>query len=873
MNDKPVKYIAHSADPQKGVPVQLYSDHIFNVVDAAVHHAKRLCKFITHDHWKGPAFKALILAAEFHDLGKLDALCQKVMLGKLHGKMPNHVDAGVAYTLSKYKETNKLEWLLAAVIIHAHHINLVDKNKTTFDPPVDIFNPNSSNTIVPAKSLRCNTPMSAYAGWEEVRKDFCFQNDPYLSLSDYVDELLNAYEEMHLHSVQTVDNNGFLYEQYFNKEWVSFPEDPKACDEMLSSFVTMKMLLSVLCDSDHEDSALHHDDPYPRRKTTLNIKEVEEAFNQYIKKLQSSSKGDPKRMSVRRRFVNQCRKIDTEFLVAGIYGTVGVGKTLGTMGSAISLAKHHGLDTINYVLPYTALIDQSANKYREVFSSLPNNPEYFVSAIHCCIKSRNLWSRKYANGFNSPINLTTSVNFFDSILQNSTARVAHIHKFAGSVICIEEFHSIAGYEHWPILLTVLYEMAKDFSCRILFSSGTPVAFWELDMIKEMISPQVWDFFTQTPSVVRPTLYKEMLRMEGKRVLKKDLSELTAPKLAKKILSTKGSKMIVVNTRKKAVRYAKYLREYIDHHPLHHGKYKIFVRHSLLAPCDREKQLAEIVEHLRTCKDGVFPILIATQGSDLGLDISFDHGFKEQSSYDSLLQASGRINRECEFNYRSKMYLFRLPRNAFMDADPDPLYDNPLLQHRGKIAKGYLGYRKSQVLIDIRKCTQVANEELADKAKDSAFVEDTGRMFKLYDDLRYGTLGEIFSIINAPSVVVIVNPEIAKKIVSGGKATWMEVQQNSVTLNLSSKDVLRQMEEQKILQIQLAEEEDESILELLEQEQSEKEDGTSGTQSRKSGTKGDLYFWNSKYDPENFGILAGWWDTALPTPDWMTTMMV
>src|ERR1700674_1779801 len=91
-----MSYLAHSARPERGIPEQTYSDHIANVVRDAIANADRAAK---HSPNYGDFLRAAVrLAAEFHDLGKLDDRNQEVLRTN-SGKMLNHVDAGVAHLL------------------------------------------------------------------------------------------------------------------------------------------------------------------------------------------------------------------------------------------------------------------------------------------------------------------------------------------------------------------------------------------------------------------------------------------------------------------------------------------------------------------------------------------------------------------------------------------------------------------------------------------------------------------------------------------------------------------------------------------------------------------------------------------------------
>lgn len=91
-----MRYLAHSARPDRCIPEQEYRDHIENVVVSAIGNAERAAM---HSAKYGDLLRAAVRqAAEFHDLGKLDETNQEVLRIN-SGKMLNHVDAGVAHLL------------------------------------------------------------------------------------------------------------------------------------------------------------------------------------------------------------------------------------------------------------------------------------------------------------------------------------------------------------------------------------------------------------------------------------------------------------------------------------------------------------------------------------------------------------------------------------------------------------------------------------------------------------------------------------------------------------------------------------------------------------------------------------------------------
>ena len=111
--------LAHSSQSKDEIPAQLYAEHIENVIASVVRHAGEL----TADATDGLLLKlAVQLAAEFHDLGKLDPENQAVLSVSSSGRLPmNHVDAGVAHLL---KAPSQLAAQLSAILVFSHHRGL-----------------------------------------------------------------------------------------------------------------------------------------------------------------------------------------------------------------------------------------------------------------------------------------------------------------------------------------------------------------------------------------------------------------------------------------------------------------------------------------------------------------------------------------------------------------------------------------------------------------------------------------------------------------------------------------------------------------------------------------------------------------------------
>src|SRR5438128_1991306 len=113
--------LAHSARPEDGIPVQLYSEHVQAVYYGAAERAGRAAAYSPRF---GTVLRAAVEhAAVWHDLGKLESANQAVLASSSRNPLPlNHCDAGVARLLQE--AANNPARAVAAVLVYAHHVGL-----------------------------------------------------------------------------------------------------------------------------------------------------------------------------------------------------------------------------------------------------------------------------------------------------------------------------------------------------------------------------------------------------------------------------------------------------------------------------------------------------------------------------------------------------------------------------------------------------------------------------------------------------------------------------------------------------------------------------------------------------------------------------
>ena len=99
----------------------------------------------------------------------------------------------------------------------------------------------------------------------------------------------------------------------------------------------------------------------------------------------------------------------------------GGGKTVASLAFALQHAVEHHMDRVIYVIPYTSIIEQNAQVFREILGNenvLENhsNVDYEISEE---FKPMQL----AAENWDKPVVVTTNVQFFESLYANSHQNV------------------------------------------------------------------------------------------------------------------------------------------------------------------------------------------------------------------------------------------------------------------------------------------------------------------------------------------------------------------------------------------------------------------------------------------------------------------
>ncbi|MBN2653578.1 MAG: CRISPR-associated endonuclease Cas3'' [Nitrospirae bacterium] len=691
-------FLAHSA---KGyIQAQSYQAHVSNVYKMAFDNAVRAG---TYSHYGELMKETVALAALYHDLGKLAPENQKVLKSSSKKSLPfNHVDAGVAALQSG---DLSLPENLAALFVYSHHIGL--------------------------QSL----PDESAKGKGKVFRDTSLNQDG-RAVKEIIDKYLSDYLESHKSQLSDMP-------EVKKSEWHGTSPTP----------LCMRIALSCLVDADHTDTARHYNNIIPEGEILLSPDKRLTLLDKYVAGLTQKASDDSERNRLRQAIYKSCRNAppsDKGFITCD--SPVGTGKTTAVMAHLLNVARTKKLRRIFVVLPFTNIIDQSVDIYRNLVLT-GESPEKAVAAHHHKAEFEDISSRVFSFLWNAPITVTTAVQFFETLASNHPASLRKLHQLAGSAIFIDEAHAALPAPLWAQALKWLKELVDDWGCYVVLASGSLNRFWELE---EFSNPPLKNI----PELVDDTVRKSALEGESIRIkYERKQKPLNADELCKWIKELRGPRLIILNTVQSAASVAKKLLE-------SYGDRKFVEQLSTaLAPIHRKEILERIKQRLKNPDDKNWT-LVATSCVEAGIDFSFRTAAREYCSLISTIQTAGRINRSGEHG-ESELWNFQI-------VPGDSLKEHPSFATSARILKQFFDERK----VAPEYCTEAMKREVREKNQLNA---DSNPVVISERNKDFPAVKDQFRVIPANTVTAIIDREMCERIERHEKVDFTELQQKSVAI--------------------------------------------------------------------------------------------
>jgi CRISPR-associated endonuclease/helicase Cas3 len=399
----------------------------------------------------------------------------------------------------------------------------------------------------------------------------------------------------------------------------------------------IRMLFSCVVDADFLDTEAFFDTSRQEmRKGYPQISELLPKFEKFMKYKRSASKDTPVNR-MREEILNQCViKSQSEPAIFTLTVPTGGGKTLSSMAFALNHAVKHNKRRIIYVIPYTSIIEQTADQFRNIFgdSIIEHHSNFDPGEDTEGATRHNLASENW----DAPIIITTSVQFFESMFASRTSRCRKLHNIVNSVVILDEVQLLPPEFLNPIIET-LKELYRNYGVSLLLCTATQPA---------LSHHKSFDFdFRGLPNMVEIMEDPSSLHEQFKRVTVSMPPDLTKPTNWDDLsasLQQHPSVLCIVNRR--------------DDCRTLFAKMPVGTIHlsALMCGAHRSIVIAEIKNRLQ---NNIPTRVISTQLVEAGVDIDFPIVYRAISGLDSVAQAAGRCNREGRLT-KGQMFIFVPP---------------------------------------------------------------------------------------------------------------------------------------------------------------------------------------------------------------------
>jgi CRISPR-associated endonuclease/helicase Cas3 len=309
----------------------------------------------------------------------------------------------------------------------------------------------------------------------------------------------------------------------------------------------------------------------------------------------------------------------------------GGGKTLTSLAFALAHARAHGLDRVIVVIPFTSIIEQTASVYREALGTLGGAVLEHHSAFE--MEREGQWAdarvgpdrlRLAMERWDSPIVVTTAVQFFESLFSGRPSRCRKLHSVARSVVVVDEAQTMP----LPLLrpcVAALKELARNYGTSVVLCTATQPA------LAEAGQPGEHGFHGgfREPCELAPDV--PALFAALRRVTVRDIGTQDDAALAERIAASPQA-LCIVNQRAHARALFQVIRD------LPGARHLSTCMHSV----HRARALAEIRTDL---KEGRPCRVVSTSLVEAGVDVDFPLVLRAWAGLDQIAQAAGRCNRE------------------------------------------------------------------------------------------------------------------------------------------------------------------------------------------------------------------------------------
>lgn len=558
--------------------------------------------------------KTAYLSGMVHDLGKFSEnfknYIEKAADGeKVQRGSVNHTFAGVRFLLEKHSDEQLsgfsdivLEILAYAVGAHHGLFDCVDDN-----------NNNGFTKRIQKEGI------DYLNAAQEFLKICCSKQD--------IEDLLKQSEKEFL--------------PVFNEiEKLADNADAKIQNTQITFYIGFlaRLILSAIIEADRSDTAQFMNGY--SEKTVKNISEIWINCIKNVEQKLSTMPLDKPINKTRAQISALCAEAGN--LESGIYRLnlpTGAGKTLTSLRYALHHALAHNKKRIIFTMPLLSIIEQNAGIIHDYIGNEELILEHHSNIVETDENDELDKRELLVESWDVPIIITTMVQLLNTLFAGKTANIRRMQALCNSIIVIDEVQTV------PDKMLSLFNLALNFLAKIcnatiILCSATQPCF---EKTMYPLDKSVKDLITLTKE--QETVFKRV-RLEYKGEM--DCEELAD--FAAGILEENNSLLLVCNTKNEAAVMFNLLCSKIK-------DVKAFHISAGMCTAHRKETIKEMQEALENKQQKV--LCVSTQVIEAGVDVSFARVIRLLAGMDNIVQATGRENRNREFDGIAPGYIVRL----------------------------------------------------------------------------------------------------------------------------------------------------------------------------------------------------------------------
>lgn len=673
--------------------------------------------------------KTAYLAGMVHDLGKFSEnfknYIEKAADGeKVQRGSVNHTFAGVRFLLEKHSDEQLsgfsdivLEILAYAVGAHHGLFDCVDDN-----------NNNGFTKRIQKEGI------DYLNAAQEFLKICCSKQDIEDLLKQSEKECLPVFNEIE----KLADN-----------------ADAKIQNTQITFYIGFlaRLILSAIIEADRSDTSQFMNGY--SEKTVKNISEIWINCIKNVEQKLSTMPLDKPINKTRAQISALCAEAGN--LESGIYRLnlpTGAGKTLTSLRYALHHALAHNKKRIIFTMPLLSIIEQNAGIIHDYIGNEELILEHHSNIVETDENDELDKRELLVESWDVPIIITTMVQMLNTLFAGKTANIRRMQALCNSIIVIDEVQTV------PDKMLSLFNLALNFLAKIcnatiILCSATQPCF---EKTMYPLDKSVKDLITLMKE--QETVFKRV-RLEYKGEM--DCEELAD--FAAGILEENNSLLLVCNTKNEAAVMFNLLCSKIK-------DVKAFHISAGMCTAHRKETIKEMQETLENKQQKV--LCVSTQVIEAGVDVSFARVIRLLAGMDNIVQATGRENRNREFDGLAPGYIVRLKgevlkglseieaaKNAAANLlvkykNSPKIYDNDLMSEKaineyyeclyGNVNDGYHDFYIESVrdsILNLMSC----NENV-----DSGKIPEYNKYF-MHQALK--TAGGLFTVFDESSIDIIV----------------------------------------------------------------------------------------------------------------------